>query len=217
MQLPLYQSITEEQKKQFGSSGRHEVLATERHVYTSPFMYDNVKMGDFYEIDPTKGVELKADTGYITIAEDKPIVAVTVVGGGCYAQGYNICEWWSEEETIDNLKDQLVKRQRIDHLNGIHPSIFMQLMINTFPGLTYRDVAPGEITGPADCLKKYTDGYYGDIHLGFYENTALFKAGPPYPHKVTIRGGCMLPEVPGMNYQPRADYAFRVVETTVIG
>jgi hypothetical protein len=109
----------------------------------------------------------------------------------------------------------LVKRQRIDNLNGIHPSIFMQLMMNTFPGLTYRDVDI-VLMNYLECLKAYSEGYYEPVHLGFYENTAHFRIGPPYPNSVTIRSGCILPEVPGMKFQPRADYAIRLVDVTVL-
>lgn len=220
MELTLHKGFTEEQIKQFGPlKGKHEVLETERHVYFCPFMYPNVEVGDFYEIDPDKGIEFKADTGFVTIKEDKSIVAVNVVGSGCYSKGYNICEWWPDGESIDNMANQLVKRQRIDNLNGIHPSVFMTLLGATkqiSDGLTYRDIDSG-IKDPVDCLKKFTENYYDSIHLGFYENTACFRIGSPYAHKVTIRSGCMLPEVPGMrDVQQRADYAVRIVEIIVI-
>lgn len=118
MSLPLFKGFTEQQLKQFGPVRDREVLRTERRVYTAPFIYSNVTVGNFYEIDPTKGIELKSIDGFITIEEDRPIVAVTVVGSGCVPRGFNICEWWGDGESIDNMKDQLVKRQRIDNLNG---------------------------------------------------------------------------------------------------
>jgi hypothetical protein len=216
MSLPIFKNFTEEQRKQFGPVREREVFSTERHVYTTPFMYKNVEVGDFYEIDPSKGIEFKADTGFVTIKEDKPIVAVTVVGSGCTPKGYNICEWWDEGETIDNMKNQLVKRQRVDNLNGTHPSIWVQLMMGTFPGLKFRDVDPN-MKGPVDAMKKLSDGYYEGMYLGFYENTAHFRVGPPYPSKITVRCGCKVPEDPGtpMERYP-ADYAIRVVETIVI-
>ena len=124
MDLPLYDGFTDEQLKQFGPKRQPDILRTETRRYHSPFIYDNVDVGNFYEIDPTKGIELKAMDGYITIEEDAPIVGVNVIGSGCVPQGYNICEWWDDGETIDNMKDQLVKRQRIDGLNGTHPSIY---------------------------------------------------------------------------------------------
>ena len=217
MALPVYKSFTEAQVKQFGPIKEREVLKTERRVYTTPFMYTNVEVGDFYEIDPGKGIELKADTGYITIKEDKPIVNVTVVGSGCEGKGYNICEWWGEGESIDNMKDQLVKRQRVNGLDGMHPSIYQQLIMGTFPGLTYRDVSAGEMKGVMDYLKKRSDGFYGNLPWSFYENTVNFRVGPPYPNAVTIRGGCKESEDVGTSaVRTPADYAFRVIETTVI-
>ena len=218
MELTLYKGFTEEQIKMFGPIRNHDVISeTERHVYTTPFMYQNVEVGNFYEIDPTKGIEFKADDGFLTIREDAPVIAVTVVGSGCTPKGYNICEWWDEGESIDTLKDQLVKRQRIDNLNGTHPGIWSQLIIGTFPGLKFDDVAPGEMLGAVDCLKKLSDGYYGGFYMGFYENTAYFRIGPPYPKKVTIRCGCKVPEDVGTSIERYpGDYAIRLVETLVI-
>ena len=91
-ELARFETFTKEQIEQFGPVRRHDVLRTERHVYISPFMYENVDVGDIAEVDPTKGIELMADTGYIAIREEQPIVGVTVVGSGCKAHGYNICE-----------------------------------------------------------------------------------------------------------------------------
>lgn len=218
MELPLYKGFTDEQTGQFGPvKDGPEALETERHVYTTPFMYSNLEVGDFYEIDPTKGIEFKADDGFITIKENKPIVAVTVVGSGCVPRGYNIVEWWDEGESIDTMKDQLVKRQRIDGLNGTHPAIWSQLLMGTFPGLTFRDVAADEIRGAVECLKKLSDGYYSGYYMGFYENTAYFRIGPPNPTQVTIRSGCLGTEDPGTSLaRYPGDYAIRVVETTVV-
>lgn len=179
-------------------------------------MYANVDVGDFYEIDPAKGIEFKADTGYLTISEPEPIIAVTVVGSGCTPKGYNICEWWDDGESIDNMKNQLVKRQRVDNLNGTHPAIWSQLLMMAFPGLTFKDVAGEEMKGPVDCLKKLSDGYYKGFYMGFYENVVPFRPGPPYPTKVTIRCGCKVPEDPGTSIERYpGDYAIRVVEVLV--
>src|SRR5436309_5714315 len=148
MGLPVYKEFTPEQLKQFGPMRERQSINTERRAYATPFMYSNVRVGNFYEIDPTKGVELKSMDGFITIEEDRPIIAVTVVGSGCVPHGFNICEWWAEGESIDNMKDQLVKRQRIDNLNGTHPSIYSQLMMGTFPGLTFKGITEGQMKGP---------------------------------------------------------------------
>lgn len=215
--LPLYKGFTEAQLKQFGGIRKREVLKTEKRAYSSPFMYENLKVGNFYEIDPTKGVEFKSMDGFITLEEDKPIVGVTVVGSGCVPYGFNICEWWDEGESIDNMKNQLVKRQRIDNLHGTHPSIYSQILMGTFPGLTLSAVTEGQMTSAAQCLKQLSDGYYGGYFMGFYENVANFRPGPPYPRKITIRAGTKLTEDTGTSLERHpGDYAVRVIETTVM-
>jgi len=218
MDLPLYERFTDEQLATFGPMRECEVIAsTERHVYTTPFMYPNVDVGNFYEIDPTKGIEFKADDGFLTIGEEQPIVAVTVVGSGCAPKGYNICEWWDDGEGIEDFKDQLVKRQRVDDLNGTHPSIWSLLLLGKATGVEFSDIAPGRIRNAVDCLRELSDRYYGGYYMGFYENTAYFRVGPPYPRRVTIRCGCRAPEDPGTTIERYpADYAIRIVETVVI-
>jgi hypothetical protein len=217
MDLPLYEGFTDSQRHQFGPVRECDVIAaTERRVYATPFMYRNVEVGNFYEIDPTKGIEFKADDGFLTIAEEHPIMAVTVVGSGCAPRGYNTCEWWDEGETVETLKDQLVKRQRVDNLNGTHPSIWSLVLLGKASGVEFGDIAPGKIQTALDCLRELSDGFYGGYYVGFYENTAHFRVGPPYPHKVTIRCGCLAPEDPGTTIaRYPADYAIRVVETLV--
>ena len=220
MELPLFKDFTEEQYKQFGPAKKdHEVLETERHVYCCPFMYPNVEVGDFYEIDPDKGIEFKADDGFITIKSEKPIVEVNVVGSACTPGGYNIVEWWAEGESIDNMTNQLVKRQRIDGLNGTHPAIWTQLLIGHIKGLTFNDISDGDVTGPVDCLKKLSDGYYEGVFMGYYENTATFRIGEvdSYPNKITVRSGCKGVEDPGTSIaRYPADYAIRIVELVVV-
>jgi hypothetical protein len=217
MSLPLFKGFTPEQLKQFGPAREAQVIKTERRAYSTPFIYSNVVVGDFYEVDPTKGVELKSLEGFITIEESRPIAGAIVVGSGCVPRGFNICEWWDDGESIDNMKDQLVKRQRIDNLHGTHPSIYSQLMMGTFPGLTFKSVSGGDMKNAADCLKKLTDGYYGGYYMGFYENVANFRIGPPYPKKITIRAGTHLPEDSGTRYERfGGDYSVRVIETFTI-
>jgi len=218
MDLQLFEGFTPAQLEQFGPMQEAEVISgTERHVYTTPFIYPNVEVGNFYEIDPTKGIEFQADKGFLTIKENAPILAVTVVGSGCTPKGYNICEWWDEGESLDTLKDQRVKRQRVDNLNGTHPSIWCQLLLGTFPGLSFDDIAPEEMANAAECMKKLSDRFYDGVYMGFYENTAYFRVGPPQPRAVTIRSGCKVPEDPGTSIERYpGDYAIRVVETLVV-
>jgi hypothetical protein len=225
MDLTLWPGFTEEQRQQFGPVRERTVLETRRHVYTTPFMYGNVEVGHFYEIDPTKGIEFKGDDGFLTVREESLICAVAVVGSGCTPGGYNVCEWWEEGESIDTMQDQLVKRQRVDGLNGIHPSIWCQLLMRTYKNLphlggrdlTFDDVAPEEMRDDVECLRKLSEGYYQGVAMGFYENTAHFLVGPPYPRKVTVRCGCKGIEDPGTSIERYpADYAIRVVEVTVV-
>jgi len=218
MNLTLFKGFTEEQVAEHGPAREREVIAaTERHVYSTPFMYPNVEVGDFYEIGAVKGIEFKADDGFLTIKEEQPIVAVTVVGSGCAPKGYNICEWWGEGESLETAKDQLMKRQRVDNLNGTHPSIWSQVLLGMHPGITFADVAPDEIRDALDCLRKLSERFYGGYYMGFYENTAYFRVGPPYPRQVTIRCGCKVPEDPGTSIERYpGDYAIRVVETEVV-
>ena len=223
--LPLYKKFSEQQIKTYKPfSGEAEEYSTKIREYQTPFMYDNVDVGDFYEIDACKGIEFKADTGFITITEDRPIVAVTVVGSGCVARGYNIVEWWKDDECVDDMKSQLVKRQRVDNLNGMHPSIWLLIIMKAKCAhgpdgklVDYDRIVPGEVKDRADCLKKLSAGFYEGVGMGFYENTAHFRVGPPYPHKVTVRCGCKEPEDPGTSLERYpGDYAIRVVETLVM-
>ena len=84
MDLILYKEPTEAMVRDVGTITnvtKAKEFRTSRRVYQTPFFnYENVEIGDFYEIDPAKGIEFKADTGFIKITEEKPIVAVSVVG-----------------------------------------------------------------------------------------------------------------------------------------
>jgi hypothetical protein len=215
MPLTSKSGFSEEDRRILGSPAEPAVLLTERHVYVSPFYYTNAVVGNYLEYGD-KGMEFVADTGFITIVEEKPIVAVTVVGSGCVPRGYNICEWWEDGESIDNMGlKQIVKRQRVDNLNGTHPSIFAKLLFSEAEPHTWETV--GQMANVRDCLKKLSLGFFEGVYLGFYENTAPFRLGPPYPHKVTIRCGCKIPEDPGTEWERYpGDYAIRVVETEVV-
>lgn len=245
--LPLYKTFTEEQVKRYKPfSGKAEEFSTKIRVYQTPFMYDNVEVGDFYEIDVMKGIEFKADTGFITIIEERAIAAVTVVGSGCVPGGYNICEWWEEGENIDNVDNRTVRRLRVDNLNGVHPSIWIHLLARLpfTRGLNYDVVCPDEIKDDYDLLKKLSLGFYDNLSLSFHENSAHFAVGhgpvvtdrkmfeslghsfhsveggrPPvsYPKKITIRCGCKGTEDAGTKFERYpGDYAIRLVQVHVI-
>jgi len=221
MDLPLYEKFTEEQLRAFGPPKRARELTTRRRVYETPFVYENVEVGDFYEIDPVKGIELKADTGHIIIAEDRPIVEVVIVGSGCAQNGYNIVEWWEEGESIENMSNQLIKRQRVDGLDGIHPSVWIELMRGAAWARdhTYESVSGGEIVDFADIARRLTLGYSENLEMTLWENTVSFRVGAQdaYPRKITVRAGCKKHEDPGTSIERYpADYAVRLIETHVV-
>ena len=80
-----------------GKRQKREVSTVETHTYRAPFNYDNVTVelgregtGCEYNND---GVEIDIPPyGAITIAEEDPIVAVSVIGSGCSYHGYVVIE-----------------------------------------------------------------------------------------------------------------------------
>ena len=69
-----------------------EVHREKTYVYWHPFQYDNigVELGPRGEYNPD-GVELDtAPLGAITIEQDEPIVAVTIIGSACVPPGFLI-------------------------------------------------------------------------------------------------------------------------------
>jgi len=188
MGLPVYKTFTEEQLKNYKRyAGPVDEFATKIRVYQTPFMYDNVEVGDFYEIDVMKGIEFKADTGFLTITEDRPIVAVTVVGSGCVPRGYNILEWWEDGETIDNVNNRTLKRLRVDNLNGVHPSVWIHILtklpflVEGFKAagipFNYDHVSGGGIKDDWELLKKLSLGFSENLPLCFHENSVHFAVG----------------------------------------
>jgi len=211
----LHESVTSDLREKLGPPREREVIETTQRTYIAPFLYDNVEVGDFLEIDPDKGIELKALDGYISVEEELPIVSVTVTGSGCVPKGFNICEWWDEDEDITKMKEGIVKRQRIDELNGIHPSIGHQMMMYAFPGLTFRTITGGSCNNASEAMRMHTFDYYGDYFFGLWENTPTFRVGPPYPNKISIRAGALCPEDRGERMRYPGDYAIRVIEVSV--
>ena len=228
MQIPLRKTFTKEQLKKHGPSQKAEEFRTINHVYETPFVYDNLKVCNFYGNPGSKGLEFKADDGFITITEEKPILAITVVGSGCTRGGYNMVEWWEEGEGIDEMKDQLVKRQRIEHLNGMHPSVWIN-MLRDSPGFQKRlymgkpmnqaNISDNAYTDNINMIKHNTFNYYEPYEISLYENTAYFRIGRKdhYTHKVTIRSGCKGVEDPGTDIERYpADYCIRLIEVTLM-
>lgn len=227
MNLPLYKTFTEKQLKQFGPPKKAMGVRTINRAYETPFIYKNLDVRGFYEIDPAKGNEFKADEGYITITEEKPIIAVTIVGSGCTRGGYNMVEWWGEDENIDEMKDQLVKRQRKDNLHGMHPQVYTEIMRNTpwtrglWEGkpINQPNISGGVYKDDIDMIKYHSSNFYEPFDIMLYENTAYFRIGTQnhYPKKITIFSGAKGIEEPGTaNGRYPGEYAIRLVEVTVI-
>ena len=227
MEIPLFKTFTKEQLEKHGPQKKALEYKTFKRVYETPFVYENLEVGNFYEIGTDKGIEFKADDGYITITEDKPIAAVTVVGSGCTRGGYNIVEWWDEDESIDEMKDQLVKRQRVENLNGMHPSVWIEIFRNAacVQGLwqgkpiTQPNISEGAYKDDVGMMKHNSFNYYEPFEISLYENTAYFSIGTAgkRPGKVTVRAGCKGTEDPGTDIERYpADYAIRLVEVTLI-
>jgi len=98
-----------------------EVWRPKTYVYWAPFNYPNVQV----ELGrPGTGTEFNMDGaeidiypyGCITIEEEEPIVAVTVIGSGCSNQSYVIIE----AEPVEWKYPRTAVRMRKDHLWGMH-------------------------------------------------------------------------------------------------
>ena len=98
-----------------------EVSRTRTYTYWAPFNYPNVvvelgRPGTGVEFNPD-GAELDIyPYGAITIEEQEPIVAVTVIGSGCSAQGYVVLE----AEPVEWKYPRTAVRMRRDNLWGAH-------------------------------------------------------------------------------------------------
>jgi hypothetical protein len=98
-----------------------EVCRTKTYVYWAPFNYPNVtvQLGR-----PDTGCEFNPDGaeldiypyGSITIEENEPIVAVTVIGSGCSTNGFVLLEG----EPLEWKFPRTAVRMRQDNLWGMH-------------------------------------------------------------------------------------------------
>ena len=214
--------------EQLGEIRAPDVFQTEHRVYGCPFRYRNVTVENWYEYG-VKGIELLADAGAITIVEETPIVSVTVVGTGCSGHNYNICEWWSEGESLrqrsaeDRSPPRLIKRQRVDNLKGQHPAFLQRALAQELPEFESLEEAKGFLRRVQRIVHGMTSNYTmpGSVMSGLYENTAVFRVGDTSrpeltPHRVVIRGGGLDNEDPfdARNRYP-ADYTFRLIDVVV--
>ena len=211
-----------EDDDQLGEMRQPEVYETEHHVYSAPFRYENVQLRCWSE-NSAKGHEFLADLGSITIEEEQPIVEVIVVGSGCSGNNYNIIEWWNEGETLRNTKSQLVKRQRVDNLQGQHPAWVQKALCKEVPDFKTLEEAVAFIERMQRIVHGMTSNYTmpGSLMSGLYENTVHFRIGDTSrpeltAHKIVIRGGGLDYEDPfdHRNRYP-ADYVFRLVDVVV--
>jgi hypothetical protein len=104
-----------------GKPQTREVWRTKTYVYWAPFNYENVTV----ELGrPGTGCEFNADGveldvypyGSITIIEEEPIVAVTVIGSGCSYVNYVLLE----AEPLEWKFSRTGVRMRRDDLRGVH-------------------------------------------------------------------------------------------------
>jgi len=225
--LRVYYAPADDEK--LGPVQEVEVYDTEHHLYRVPFRYKNVKLDRWLEFD-AKGVEILAERGSITIIEDKPIVAVTVVGSGCSTPSYNVVEWWSDGEDLQNAPGQLIKRERVDNLKGQHPA-WIQAALSQKTKFKTLEEANAFRERLRDTTYAMTNGFTvpGSLMGGLYENTAYFRVGDAAYvdqatkswrqvdcHKVVIRGGGQDYEDPGKKIaRYPADYTFRLIDVVV--
>jgi hypothetical protein len=166
--------------------------------YRSPFEYANVEVWNPEGVPGLgphpHGYEMARNEGTITVAEPEPIVAVSVIGSGCIAPGYIICEYLREGETTaeadstgpwQGFNIQNMRRQRIGDLPRYHPCKLMR-------GRDFEEIAAGY--RPQSALNELLIG----------ENTAYFEIEPTT--KVVIRGGS----------GDHDHYSFRIIRTYVL-
>lgn len=221
--LPVYHPPQDDER--LGDMREVEVFETEHHVYTCPFRYENVTVDGWCEFSQ-KGIEILADRGSITIEEVNPIVSVAVVGSGCSGRNYNIVEWWGRGERLRSEKamhTQLIKRQRIDNLNGQHPAFIQRVLTTEVPEFKTVEEAKDHIRAIHEWVYNMTSGCTmpGSLMSGLYENTAYFRIGDSSQpelaaRKVVIRGGGLDYEDPGREIaRYPADYTFRLIDVVV--
>lgn len=225
-----------------GKVKKAEVYETENHLYRVPFNYQNVKVDGWTEFHD-KGIEVRP-TGSITIVEKKPIVSVTIVGSGCSAPNYNTVEWWGESESLANHHGSLIRRSRIDNLEGQHSAWLQKALVKpdrfNEKGITTIEEATALLNEMQRVIYAMTNNYYvpGSIMGGLYENTAYFRIGDVNifnddenkkrkevfrevvdqqdVHKIVIRGGGLDYEDPGSDRERYpADYCFRLIDVGV--
>lgn len=104
-----------------GTPQAREVCRTRTYTYWAPFNYPNVQVelgrpGTGTEFNPD-GAEIDIyPYGSITVEEEEPILAVTVIGSGCSTGGYVVLE----AEPLEWQYPRTAVRMRRDNLWGMH-------------------------------------------------------------------------------------------------
>jgi hypothetical protein len=166
--------------------------------YRSPFEYANVKVWNPEGVPGVgphpHGYEMARNEGMITITEPEPIIAVSVIGSGCIAPGYVICEYLLEGQSTEEADSmgpwrgynmQNIRMQRIGDLMRFHPCKLMRAR-------DYQEIVQGyEPRSPTN-----------ELLIG--ENTAYFEIEPA--HRVVLRGGS----------GDHDHFSFRIIRTYVM-
>ncbi len=220
-------NLTEEQDSAHSSPPDQaqvaEVFDTEHHVYAVPFRYNNVAVNGWLARSDA-GIELLADDGRITIIEQKPIVEVIVVGSGISLPNYNIVEWWGEDGQPEEIKaGKLIKRQKIDDLNGQHPNDYHRDILGPQPEYSSLEEAEQHSARLREQAWNLTRGLQvpGSLPGRFFENTARFRIGDTSQedlrvYKVVVRGGGQdYGDPTGPVLRHHANYVFRLIDVVV--
>ena len=136
------------------------------------------------------GLEMARNVGTITITEDEPIIAVTVIGSGCKQNGYILCEYFKDDEPLAEFDRkteqgwnlQSMRRQRVGNLQGIH-------------------VGGGSFKAYPESMAQ---SWVPDEESNVWENSVTFDI--EQTRKIVLRGGS------GDN----GHYSFRIIRTTVV-
>ena len=166
--------------------------------YRTPFEYANVQVWNPEGVPGLgphpHGYEMARNEGTITVTEPEPIFAVSVIGSGCIAPGYVICEYLVEGEATAEADStgpwhgfnmQNMRRQRVGDLRRYHPCKLMR-------GRDYEEIVEGY--QPHSAINELLTG----------ENTAYFEIEPN--RRVVIRGGS----------GDHDHFSFRIIRTYVM-
>ncbi len=199
----------------------------EHHAYQAPFDYPNASIEN-QAGESRYGVHLLADAGRITIEEQRPIVAVAVVGSGSAPGGYVILDWsgpgqavWDFERAEEDR--QLIRRVMVEGLDGQYPSPFHEDLMETHRFSTV-DEANAFVARMRERAARATDDFadFDALTGGIYENTAHARIGDSsrpelVPRRIRISAGCLGGPTNRNAGDERfpGDYAVRLIDVAV--